>query len=85
MRFSAFRGLSLRDWVIVIGGASIIVVVVMILAWSGRHAVAIYRLNQGVGGTTFYDAMGREWFPLDEQRRDVPIEQISPYFKDAVI
>jgi len=85
VRFSAFRGLSWRDWVIVIGGASVIVVVVMILVWSGRHAVAIYRLNQGVGGTTFYDAMGREWFPLDEQRRDVPIEQISPYFKDAVI
>ena len=85
MRFSAFRGLSWRDWIIVIGGASVIVVVVMILVWSGRHAVAIYRLNQGVGGTTFYDAMGREWFPLDEQRRDVPIEQISPYFKDAVI
>ncbi len=85
MRFSAFRGLSWRDWIIVIGGAGVIVFVVMILVWSGRHAVAIYRLNQGVGGTMFYDAMGREWFPLDEQRRDVPIEQISPYFKDAVI
>ena len=85
MRFSAFRGLSWRDWIIVIGGASVIVFVAVILVWSGRHAVAIYRLNQGVGGTMFYDAMGREWFPLDEQRRDVPIEQISPYFKDAVI
>jgi len=85
VRLSAFRGLSWRDWIIVIGGAGVIVFVVMILVWSGRHAVAIYRLNQGVGGTTFYDAMGREWFPLDEQRRDVPIEQISPYFKDAVI
>jgi 1A family penicillin-binding protein len=85
VRLSAFRGLSWRDWIIVIGGAGLIVFVVVILVWSGRHAVAIYRLNQGVGGTMFYDAMGREWFPLDEQRRDVPIEQISPYFKDAVI
>jgi len=33
----------------------------------------------------FYDAAGREWFPLDEQRRDVPIDQISTFFKDAVI
>jgi penicillin-binding protein 1A len=33
----------------------------------------------------FYDAAGRRWFPLDEQRHDVPFEQISPYFKDAVI
>ena len=85
MRLSALRGLSLRDWGIAIGGALVIVCVVMILAWSGRHAVAIYRLNRGVGGTMFYDAMDRPWFPLDEQRRDVPMEQISPYFKDAVI
>src|SRR6185503_19837575 len=57
----------------------------MICIWTGRHAVAIYHLNRGVGGTMFYDAMGREWFPLDEQRLDVPFEQISTYFKDAVI
>ena len=85
MRLSALRGLSVRDWVIAIGGATVIVFVVMVVAWSSRHAVAIYRLNRGVGGTMFYDAMDRPWFPLDEQRRDVPIEQISPYFKDAVI
>ena len=57
----------------------------MILAWTGRHAWAIYKLNRGVGDTMFYDAAGHAWFPLDEQRRDVPIEQISTYFKDAVI
>src|SRR4030095_9052373 len=33
----------------------------------------------------FYDGAGREWFPLDEQRRDVAFEQISPFFKDAGI
>jgi membrane peptidoglycan carboxypeptidase len=85
VRLSVLRGLSVRDWIIAIGGAIVIVFVVMILAWSGRHAAAIYRLNRGVGGTMFYDAAGHEWFPLDEQRRDVPIEQISTYFKDAVI
>jgi len=57
----------------------------MLLIWTGRHGLAIYRLNGGVGGTMFYDAAGREWFPLDEQRKDVPFEQISTYFKDAVI
>ncbi|HEY7568452.1 MAG TPA: PBP1A family penicillin-binding protein, partial [Gemmatimonadaceae bacterium] len=46
---------------------------------------AIYKLNRGVGDTVFYDAAGRPWFRLDEQRRDVPLEQISTYFKDAVI
>ena len=85
MRLSAFRGLSIRDWIVAIAGAVGIVAVVMVLLWSGRHAVSIYHLNRGVGGTMFYDAMGREWFPLDEQRLDVPFEQISPYFKDAVI
>ncbi|HXD17389.1 MAG TPA: PBP1A family penicillin-binding protein [Vicinamibacterales bacterium] len=85
MRLSALRGLSIRDWIVAIGGALVIVSVVMVLSWAGRHATAIYRLNRGVGGTMFYDALGRPWFPLDEQRRDVPFEQISPYFKDAVI
>jgi 1A family penicillin-binding protein len=85
MRLSMFRNLSVRDWFIAIGGAVVIVFAVMVLVWTGRHSLAIYRLNGGVGGTMFYDADGREWFPLDEQRRDVPIDQISTYFKDAVI
>jgi 1A family penicillin-binding protein len=85
VRLSAFRDLSLRDWIVAIGGAIVMVSVVMVVVWTSRHAVSIYRLNRGVGGTMFYDAAGRPWFPLDEQRRDVPFEQISPYFKDAVI
>jgi len=85
VRPSALRRLSLREWIIVVGGALVIVGAVMICIWTGRHAVAIYHLNRGVGGTMFYDAMGREWFPLDEQRLDVPFEQISTNFKDAVI
>ena len=85
MRLSALRGLSIRDWIIAVGGAFLIVSLVMVLVWTGRHAASIYRLNRGVGGTMFYDAADRPWFPLDEQRKDVPFEQISPYFKDAVI
>ncbi len=85
MRLSVFRSLNFRDWTIAIAGAFAIVFTLMVLVWTGRHAVAIYRLNAGVGGTMFYDAAGREWFPLDEQRRDVPFEQISTFFKDAVI
>jgi len=85
VRLSVFRSLSFRDWTIAIAGAFAIVFTVMVIVWTGRHAVAIYRLNAGVGGTMFYDAAGREWFPLDEQRRDVPFEQISTFFKDAVI
>jgi 1A family penicillin-binding protein len=53
--------------------------------WTVRHAVAIYGLRQGVGETMFFDAEGQPWFPLDDQRRDVPFDEISTYFKDAVI
>ena len=66
-------------------GAVAAVVVVIAGAWTIRHGWAIYRLNRGVGDTVFYDAAGRPWFRLDEQRRDVPLEEISTYFKDAVI
>jgi 1A family penicillin-binding protein len=61
------------------------VIVVIAGSWTVRHAWSIYRLNRGVGDTVFYDAAGRPWFRLDEQRRDVPLDQISTYFKDAVI
>jgi len=53
--------------------------------WTVRHAWAVYALNRGVGDTVFHDAAGRPWFRLDEQRRDVPLDQISTHFKDAVI
>ncbi len=53
--------------------------------WTAQYAWLIHGLNRGVGGTMFYDADGRPWFPLDEQRRDVPLERMSVFLKDAVI
>jgi 1A family penicillin-binding protein len=85
VRFSDLRALTVRDWLIALLGGIAIVAVVMTLAWTGRHAWAIYKLNRGVGDTLFYDAMGRPWFRLDEQRQDVRFEQIATSFKDAVI
>jgi 1A family penicillin-binding protein len=85
MQFSMLRRLSVRQWLIVLGGATILVVLTMAGAWTVRHGWMIYQLNRGVGDTVFYDAAGRPWFRLDEQRRDVPLEQISTSFKDAVI
>ena len=55
------------------------------LLWTGEHYLAIYRLTRGVGDTVFYGADGQPWFPLDEHRRDVRLDQISPYLRDAVI
>ena len=85
MRFSDLRGLSRRDWVLTAAGTAAVVCLVMVALWTGRHAWAVYKLNRGVGDTTFYDAAGRPWFRLDEQRRDVAFDEISTYFKDAVI
>lgn len=85
MRLSSLRELSARQWIAAVAGGVAIVLVLMVGAWTVRHSWAIYRLNRGVGDTVFHDAAGRPWFRLDEQRRDVPFEQISTYFKDAVI
>lgn len=85
MRLSDLRALSYRDWLIAVTGGIVIVLLTMTVVWTGRHAWSIYRLNRGVGDTMFYDAAGRPWFRLDEQRRDVPISRVATYFKDAVI
>ncbi len=55
------------------------------LFWTGRHALAVHRLTRGVGDTVFYGADGKPWFPLDEHRRDVPIAQMSPHLRAAVV
>jgi len=85
VRLSDLRAIPLRHWLIAVGGGILIAALVMTTMWTGRHAWAIYKLNRGVGDTMFYDAAGRPWFRLDDQRRDVPFDAISTYFKDAVI
>ncbi|MGE0445554.1 MAG: transglycosylase domain-containing protein [Vicinamibacterales bacterium] len=85
MRLAVLKELTWRQWVVAIAGGVAVALVVMTGIWTVRHAWAIYRLNRGVGDTVFYDAAGRPWFRLDEQRRDVGFDQISTSFKDAVI
>jgi penicillin-binding protein 1A len=55
------------------------------LHWTARHALSVRRLTRGVGDTIFYGADGKPWFPLDEHRRDVPLDQISPHLRAAVV
>jgi 1A family penicillin-binding protein len=55
------------------------------LVWVSRYSLSIYRLREGVGNTTFFTADGRPWFRLEEHRRDVPLAQISPHLREAVI
>ena len=80
------RGLLPRQkWIRVSAGTVAVVAILITTVWTARYAWAIYRLNRGVGDTVFLDGSGREWFRLNEQRRDVPLSRISPYLRDAVI
>lgn len=67
-----------------VGGAAIAFTVIA-GTWTVRNAWVIYGLRQGVGETVFYDSEGKAWFSLDELRRDVHFDEVSTYFKDAVI
>jgi 1A family penicillin-binding protein len=74
-----------RWWIRWPVAAAVLIVILLAGNWTTRHAWAIYRLNRGVGGTTFLDASGKPWFPLDDLRQDVPLDRISTFAKDAVI
>jgi 1A family penicillin-binding protein len=55
------------------------------IGWMVKYAWAIRQLTRGVGDTTFHAADGRPWFRMDEQRQDVPLGQVSPHLRSAVI
>ena len=63
----------------------LVVITAIVLIWSMRQGWAVYKLRRGVGDTWFYAADGRAWFRMDERRRDVSLEQISPDLRNAVI
>jgi membrane peptidoglycan carboxypeptidase len=46
---------------------------------------AVQQLTRGVGDTMFLYADGAPWFRLDEQRHDVPLDQISADLQHAVV
>ena len=81
----AFRPRRPRDWVV---AALLVVQAAAGVAgawWLGRHMWTIHKLTRGVGDTMFFGADGKAWFPLDEQRRDVSLDQISPHLRHAVV
>ena len=53
--------------------------------WLSRCGLGVHQLTRGLGDTMFYDADGRPWFRLDEQRHDVPLEEIAPDLQHAVV
>ena len=73
------------DWIAVALVALLIVAGATSVWWLSRYAVAVHRLPRRVGDTMFYDADGRPWFRLDEQRHDVPLEEIAADLQHAVV
>jgi len=57
----------------------------VVVLWSMRQGWAVYKLRRGVGDTWFYASDGRAWFRMDEQRRDVSLDQISRDLQNAVV
>jgi 1A family penicillin-binding protein len=65
--------------------ACLVAFTAIFVVWTMRQGWAVYKLRRGVGDTWFYAADGRAWFRMDEQRRDVALDQISPELQNAVI
>ena len=65
--------------------AVLVAITAIVVIWTMRQGWAVYKLRRGVGDTWFYAADGRPWFRMDEQRRDVTLEDIAPDLRNAVI
>ena len=66
--------------VLVLGATTVITLVLAV-----RYSFAVNKLSRGIGQTQFYGADGKPWFPLEEHRRDVPLNRISAHLQNAVI
>ena len=76
---------SLRDRV---AGALFVALVVLTavgVTWLARQGYAVHKLTRGVGDTWFLAADGRQWFRLDENRQDVPLDDVPLHLQHAFI
>jgi penicillin-binding protein 1A len=64
---------------------SLVAITAIVVVWAMRQGWAVHKLRRGVGDTWFYAADGRAWFRMDEQRRDVPLAQIAPDLRNAIV
>jgi penicillin-binding protein 1A len=74
-----------RDRVVAVLLALQLLASVVALGWMGKQGRAIHRLHRGVGDTVFLASDGTPWFRLDPHRRDVPLAEISPHLRNAVV
>ena len=73
------------DWLVALLFVGLVAAGATAVWWFGKYTFAVRRLTSGVGDTVFYTADGRPWFRMDEQRRDVPLREISPWLQKAVV
>src|SRR4051812_25210865 len=64
---------------------TLVAVTAVVVVWTMRQGWAVYKLHRGVGDTWFYSADGKPRFRMDEQRRDVSLDEIAPDMRNAVI
>ncbi|HXW08351.1 MAG TPA: PBP1A family penicillin-binding protein [Vicinamibacterales bacterium] len=76
---------SVRDRVAAVIFGALVVLTAVSLTWLLRQGYAVHRLTRGVGDTWFLSADGRQWFRLDEHRRDVPLSEIPEHLQHAFI
>jgi penicillin-binding protein 1A len=74
-----------QDRIATVVYACLVTLTAIAVVWTMRQGWAVYKLRRGVGDTWFLSADGRPWFRMDEQRRDVSLNQISPDLRNAVI
>jgi 1A family penicillin-binding protein len=79
------RPRTLKEYALVAGAIVMSVVALITVGVVIRYGFAVNRLSRGIGQTMFYGADGTAWFPLEEHRRDVPLNRISAYLRDAVV
>jgi 1A family penicillin-binding protein len=76
---------TLKDYSFLLAAIVMSVIVLVTVVVVIRYGFAVNRLSRGIGQTMFYGADGTAWFPLEEHRRDVPLDRISPYLRNAVV
>jgi penicillin-binding protein 1A len=73
------------DWLAVVLVGLLVVAGATSVWWLSHYAIAVHQLTRQVGDTMFYDADGRPWFRLDEQRHDVKLEEMAVDLQHAVV
>jgi 1A family penicillin-binding protein len=80
------RRWRLAEWVVASLIAAAAVTGSVAVWWIAKYAAAVHRLHTGgVGDTTFTWADGTPWFRMDEQRHDVPLDEIAVDLRNAVV